>query len=77
MLKQRIIPSLLLKDGRMVKGKNFGSFRDVGDPVGQQGQLVAGRGVEPPFSPLVVAGRLLVPAVGPTRALHNTSLIST
>ena len=33
MLKQRIIPSLLLKDGRMVKGKNFGSFRDVGDPV--------------------------------------------
>jgi len=33
MLKQRIIPSLLLKDGRMVKDKNFGSFRDVGDPV--------------------------------------------
>ena len=33
MLKQRIIPSLLLKDGRMVKGKNFGNFRDVGDPV--------------------------------------------
>ena len=33
MLKQRIIPSLLLKDGRMVKGKNFANFRDVGDPV--------------------------------------------
>ena len=33
MLKQRIIPSLLLKDGRMVKGKNFDQFRDVGDPV--------------------------------------------
>ena len=33
MLKQRIIPSLLLKDGRMVKGKNFGQFRDTGDPV--------------------------------------------
>ena len=33
MLKQRIIPSLLLKDGRMVKGRNFGNFRDVGDPV--------------------------------------------
>jgi cyclase len=33
MLKQRIIPSLLLKDGRMVKGKNFADFRDVGDPV--------------------------------------------
>jgi len=33
MLKQRIIPSLLLKDGRMVKGKHFTDFRDVGDPV--------------------------------------------
>ena len=33
MLKQRIIPSLLLKDGRMVKGRNFGQFRDTGDPV--------------------------------------------
>ena len=33
MLKQRIIPSLLLKDGRMVKGKKFTDFRDVGDPV--------------------------------------------
>ncbi len=33
MLKQRIIPSLLLKDGRMVKGRNFSQFRDVGDPV--------------------------------------------
>ena len=33
MLKKRIIPSLLLKDGRMVKGKQFSQFRDVGDPV--------------------------------------------
>ena len=33
MLKKRIIPALLLKDGRMVKGKNFSSFRDVGNPV--------------------------------------------
>ena len=33
MLKQRIIPSLLLKDGRMVKGRKFAEFRDVGDPV--------------------------------------------
>ena len=29
MLKQRIIPSLLLKDGRIVKGKNFGIFHDA------------------------------------------------
>ncbi|KZL94089.1 glycosyl amidation-associated protein WbuZ [Clostridium magnum] len=33
MLKKRIIPSLLLKDGRMVKGKNFDNFRDVGNPI--------------------------------------------
>ena len=33
MLKTRIIPVLLLKDGRMVKGKQFQGFRDVGDPV--------------------------------------------
>lgn len=33
MLKKRIIPSLLLKDGRMVKGRNFDNFRDVGNPV--------------------------------------------
>lgn len=33
MLKTRIIPVLLLKNGRMVKGKQFAGFRDVGDPV--------------------------------------------
>ncbi|MGX5820027.1 glycosyl amidation-associated protein WbuZ [Chitinophaga lutea] len=33
MHKIRIIPILLLKDGRMVKGKQFGNFRDTGDPV--------------------------------------------
>lgn len=33
MLKTRLIPTLLLKDGRMVKGKNFRDFRDTGHPV--------------------------------------------
>lgn len=33
MLKSRIIPVLLLKDGRMVKGQQFKNFRDTGDPV--------------------------------------------
>ena len=33
MLKVRIIPILLLKDGRMVKGKQFTDYRDTGDPV--------------------------------------------
>lgn len=33
MLKYRIIPTLLLKDGRMVKSRQFGNYRDVGDPV--------------------------------------------
>lgn len=33
MLKRRVIPVLLLKDGRMVKGKQFRDFRDTGNPV--------------------------------------------
>lgn len=33
MLKKRIIPLLLLREGRMVKGKQFGNFRDTGDPI--------------------------------------------
>ncbi len=33
MLKVRLIPSLLLRDGRCVKGKGFGDYRDVGHPV--------------------------------------------
>lgn len=51
---------------------------DLGDPVGQRSQgVVVGLAVEPPFSPRVVAGRLRMPATGPTRARHNASLIST
>lgn len=33
MVKKRIIPLLLLKDGRMIKTKQFRDFRDVGDPI--------------------------------------------
>lgn len=33
MLKKRIIPTLLLRNGRMVKGVNFDKYRDTGDPV--------------------------------------------
>lgn len=33
MLKKRIIPCLDVKDGRVVKGTNFVSLRDAGDPV--------------------------------------------
>lgn len=33
MLKKRLIPSLLLQNGRMVKGEKFSNYRDVGDPV--------------------------------------------
>jgi cyclase len=35
MLKTRIIPCLDVKDGRVVKGVNFVSLRDAGDPVEQ------------------------------------------
>jgi len=33
MLTKRIIPCLDIKDGRTVKGINFGNLRDAGDPV--------------------------------------------
>ena len=33
MLTKRIIPCLDIKDGRTVKGVNFGNLRDAGDPV--------------------------------------------
>ncbi len=33
MLKIRIIPCLDVKDGRVVKGVNFLSLKDAGDPV--------------------------------------------
>ncbi len=33
MLKRRLIPCLDVKDGRVVKGVNFVSLRDAGDPV--------------------------------------------
>ena len=33
MLKKRIIPIQLLSGGRLVKGRNFDDYRDVGDPV--------------------------------------------
>ncbi len=33
MLKQRLIPTLLLRKNRMVKGVNFDNYRDTGDPI--------------------------------------------
>ncbi|MCT6837292.1 MAG: HisA/HisF-related TIM barrel protein, partial [Bifidobacteriales bacterium] len=35
MLKLRVIPCLDVCDGRVVKGVNFVSLRDAGDPVEQ------------------------------------------
>ena len=32
MLKRRVIPVLLLRNGRMVKGRRFTDYRDTGDP---------------------------------------------
>lgn len=32
-LKKRVIPVLLLRDGRMVKGVQFGNYRDTGNPA--------------------------------------------
>src|SRR5687768_2078418 len=33
MLKKRVIPVLLLRDGRMVKGVHFDNYRDTGNPA--------------------------------------------
>lgn len=33
MLKKRLIPTLLLREGRMVKGIEFANYRDTGDPI--------------------------------------------
>ncbi|SFC24527.1 imidazole glycerol phosphate synthase subunit HisF [Pseudoalteromonas denitrificans] len=33
MLKKRVVPILLLKNGRLVKGVKFNHYRDVGDPI--------------------------------------------
>ena len=32
LLKKRVVPVLLLRDGRMVKGVQFGNYRDTGNP---------------------------------------------
>tara|TARA_B100001741_G_scaffold102548_1_gene84379 strand:- start:9727 stop:9876 length:150 start_codon:yes stop_codon:yes gene_type:complete len=36
MLKNRIIPCLDVKNGRVVKGINFVDLKDAGDPVNKQ-----------------------------------------
>ena len=33
MLAKRIVPCLDVRDGRVVKGVNFGGLRDLADPV--------------------------------------------
>ena len=45
MLKLRVIPCLDVKDGRVVKGVNFVSLRDAGDPV-EQAQLYDAAGAD-------------------------------
>lgn len=45
MLKVRVIPCLDVKDGRVVKGINFASLRDAGDPV-EQAVLYDGQGAD-------------------------------
>ncbi len=45
MLTKRIIPCLDVKDGRTVKGVNFQSLRDAGDPV-ELGALYSNEGAD-------------------------------
>ena len=45
MLTKRIIPCLDIRDGRTVKGVNFTSIRDAGDPV-ELAELYAREGAD-------------------------------
>ncbi|MDE6022379.1 MAG: imidazole glycerol phosphate synthase subunit HisF, partial [Muribaculaceae bacterium] len=45
MLAKRIIPCLDVRDGRTVKGINFGNLADVGDPV-ELGAFYAEQGAD-------------------------------
>ena len=45
MLTKRIIPCLDVKDGRVVKGINFVSLRDAGDPV-ESGRAYSNAGAD-------------------------------
>ena len=45
MLTKRIIPCLDIKDGRTVKGINFGQIRDAGDPI-ELGAFYASQGAD-------------------------------
>ena len=45
MLTKRIIPCLVIKDGRTVKGVNFEQLRDAGDPI-ELGALYASQGAD-------------------------------
>jgi cyclase len=45
LLTKRIIPCLDIRDGRTVKGINFGNIRDAGDPV-ELGALYANQGAD-------------------------------
>ena len=45
MLAKRIIPCLDIRNGRTVKGINFESIIDVGDPV-EMGQLYSEQGAD-------------------------------
>ena len=45
MLKNRIIPCLDVKNGRVVKGINFVGLQDAGDPV-EQAQIYSNGGAD-------------------------------
>ena len=54
MLTARVIPCLDVKDGRVVKGINFVSLRDAGDPV-EQARIYDRAGAAAPCFPGIPA----------------------
>ena len=56
MLKNRIIPCLDVKNGRVVKGINFVDLKDAGDPVEQA--KIYSRSEEPRWTPVTSRSRM-------------------
>ncbi len=82
MLKVRVIPCLDVKDGRVVKGVQFVSLRDAGDPVEQARAYDAAGGLASvadierlraregrPIAGAVLGRALYVGAIRPAEAL--------
>src|SRR6516164_8003194 len=79
MLKVRVIPCLDVKDGRVVKGVQFVSLRDAGDPVEQARAYDAAGADELMFLDITASHEkrgIILDVVANTADVENRNLIS-